>query len=232
MIATITFNMFAFVNGALPLRSYAASIGGRAICRSLRVSHVPVSGARGMTMRKSEAMPFAEAPDSLDPDVVGYRGFDPFGLSTVFDQKLMQEAEIKHCRVCMLAVLGLIVPEFFTFPFYHPPAGALTASKEMHDFFVANGALKQIFLWIGFAEVFGAFALKETLEGDRPAGYFGLDPLNLANTPEKMAKYRLNELKNGRLAMCAVGGIIHQQFITHEPTIYNLTHFHGVPVQF
>jgi hypothetical protein len=132
----------------------------------------------------------------------------------------------------MLAVLGLIVPEFYTFPFYHAPAGALTASSEMHDYFVQLGSLKQILLWVSFAEVFGAFALKETLEGDRAPGYFGLDPLGLASTPEKMHDMRTREIKNGRLAICAVGGIIHQQFITHEPTIYNLTHFHGVPVHY
>lgn len=134
----------------------------------------------------------------------------------------------------MLAVLGLIVPEFFTFPFYSAPSGALTASTEMHDYFVKNGALKQIAFWIHFAEIMGAFALKETLEGDRPAGYFGLDPLAIAGPmgTEKYKKFQLNEIKNGRLAMCAVGGLIHQQFVTHSGSFYWLTHPTGTAVTF
>ena len=35
---------------------------------------------------------------------------------------LQQESEIKHGRVCMLGVVGLIVPEFFHLPMYNSGA--------------------------------------------------------------------------------------------------------------
>lgn len=36
----------------------------------------------------------------------GYAGFDPLGFSDYYDLKWMQEAEIKHGRICMLAAVG------------------------------------------------------------------------------------------------------------------------------
>lgn len=45
-------------------------------------------------------------------------------------------------------------------------------------------------------------------------GAFGFDPLNLAKKPaEVRERYELQELKNGRLAMSAIGGLIHQSIL-------------------
>lgn len=225
--------MFAFAASAAPaLRTSAFT----ASARSVSPARAPAARPAVVCMAdKSPSMPFMNAPEGIPADTPGYAGFDPLGfIDGGFDLKFMQEAEIKHGRVCMLAVLGLVVPEIFTFPFYSAPKGALAASTEMHDYFVNQGALKQLVLWTHFAEVFGAIGLRETLNGDRVPGYFGLDPLNFAGAPgtPKFAKFQLNEIKNGRLAMCAVGGIIHQQFVTHQPTLFNLTHFKGFPTSF
>jgi membrane peptidoglycan carboxypeptidase len=38
-------------------------------------------------------------------------GFDPLGFSEVFDIRVLREAELKHGRIAMLAVLGWIVQE-------------------------------------------------------------------------------------------------------------------------
>lgn len=78
----------------------------------------------------------------------------------------------------------------------------------MQDYFWGNGSIKQILLWTHFLEVFGSYALYETMTGDRMPGYFGLDPLGLAGKPgtAKFAKFQTNEIKNGRLAMIACGG--------------------------
>lgn len=40
-------------------------------------------------------------------------------------------------------------------------------------------------------------------------GVFGFNPLNLKMSDAN----RLKEIKNGRLAMCGVGGVIHSMFI-------------------
>jgi hypothetical protein len=94
----------------------------------------------------------------------------------------------------MLGALGLIFPEVFHLPFYTSPS--FPAATSTHDAFVSSGAMKQILLWVGFAEVFGALGLRETLEGDRAPGYFGLDPLGLGKDPKMAAR----EIKNGRYA--------------------------------
>lgn len=58
--------------------------------------------------------------------------------------------------------------------------------------------------------------------GDREPGNFGLDPLNILNNPTKRAKYELNEIKNGRLAMWAAAGMIMQGVTTDGGALDNL----------
>ena len=69
-------------------------------------------------MQASESVPFLSKPKRLDSSLPGYVGFDPLGLSDYVDVKWLQEGEIKNGRVAMLGVVGLIVPEVFTFPFF------------------------------------------------------------------------------------------------------------------
>jgi hypothetical protein len=53
----------------------------------------------------------------------------------------------------------------------------------------------------------------------RVPGNFGFDPMGLSKgkTPEQVAELELNEIKNGRLAMLAIGGMIHHNWVTGEP---------------
>jgi hypothetical protein len=66
----------------------------------------------------SESVPFLKQPANLDGALPGDVGFDPLGFSDVFDIKVLREAELKHGRIAMLATLGLIVQELYTFPFF------------------------------------------------------------------------------------------------------------------
>lgn len=125
----------------------------------------------------------------------------------------------------MLGVLGILVQELFQFPGVKP-----MSPTAAHDFFVKEGGMSQILLFISFFEIFGAIALRETLEGDRPPGYFGFDPLGLGKNPEVMKKYQLNEIKNGRLAMCAFGGFYHAGLVSKTGVLDQLAHFQGFPV--
>jgi len=135
-------------------------------------------------------------------------GFDPFGFSNYIDLKFLREAEIKHCRITMLAVLGLFVQEFYTLPFYSGPALA----EPSHNFYVAHGAMKQLLLWTSGLEIItGVPALLQMMQGSpRRPGEFGFDPLGLAKNNAAFARWQNAELINGRLAMIAVGGLIHQ----------------------
>lgn len=210
--------MFAFVAPAVT--GFSSTLSGTRVCRAPTVSRHAVS------MKISPAMPFMEQPSVLDDESIpGNAGFDPLNLSTAFNFKFMQEAEIKHCRVAMLGVLGIIVPEIFRFPGVQPMSPAAA-----HDFFVKEGGMSQILLFCSFFEIFGAIALKETLEGDRAPGYFAFDPLGLGKNPEVFKKYQVNEIKNGRLAMCAFGGLYHAGLVSKTGVIDQLTHFQGVPV--
>lgn len=128
-------------------------------------------------------------------------------------------------RVAMLGVTGWLVPELFTWPSaYFKPLDPVAA----HDYMVSTGGMGQILLFILFAEVFGAIALRETIDGDRPPGYFGLDVFGLTKTPEGMKKYAEKEIKNGRLAMIAFGGLYHAFLVSHQGTFEQLAGFKGI----
>ncbi len=49
------------------------------------------------------------------------------------------------------------------------------------------------------------------------SGDFSFDPLGLSKSPAKAARYKLSELKNGRLAMMAFSGIVTQAALTGKP---------------
>lgn len=123
----------------------------------------------------------------------------------------------------MLAVLGFIIPEFIQLPGY-PKMGPIPA----HNYAVQTGGMSQILLWTSFLEVFGTVALISTLKGNRAPGDFCFDPLGLSKDPATKARYQLSEIKNGRLAMCAIGGFVHQGFLAKEGVIAQLTHFQPI----
>jgi len=150
-------------------------------------------------------------------------GFDPLGFTNVFDIKWMREAELKHGRITMLATLGFFVQELFTLPARYFPSG--TIAVDAHDYFVKTGGMQQLLLWFSFAEIFALLGVMYTMNGgDRAPGDFAFDPLKLANTPAKRAQMELSEVKNGRLAMIAIGGMVHQEWYSRKPVLDLLAH--------
>merc|ERR1712127_1044271 len=63
----------------------------------------------------SQALPFAPRPKLLDGTLACDVGFDPFGFAGQDKASLlgMREAEIKHSRLAMLAVVGWPIAELF-----------------------------------------------------------------------------------------------------------------------
>jgi len=61
----------------------------------------------------SVSIPFLKRPSKLDGTHAGDVGFDPLGLSEKLDLYTMMEAETRHARLAMLAVVGWPLSELF-----------------------------------------------------------------------------------------------------------------------
>lgn len=97
----------------------------------------------------------------------------------------------------MLAFVGAVVSEFYTFPWY---SDAPHLWIDRHDWGTHNGSLLQILIWCSFFEIMTMPAVIQMVRGqsDRQPGYFGLDPLGIMKK-DPLAQQK--EVKNGRLAM-------------------------------
>jgi len=165
----------------------------------------------------SQSLPFLTRPENLD-GYVGDVGFDPFGFAKYIDVKFLREAELKHGRVAMLAFVGFLFTEFIRLP------GEIHNEINSVKAFTHVGAqpLWQIFLFCGFLEWTtnkGKMTMLDMFEdSDRVPGDLGFDPMGFSKNPANRQKYQLAELKNGRLAMIAIGGLIHHNFVTGHGT--------------
>lgn len=176
-------------------------------------------------MAKSEALPFAERPAGLDADMytgfngpAGDKGFDPLGFSNheigPFDtaqehMAWIREAEIKHGRICMLAVVGWIAVDL---GFVGPglPAGLRGLSSfQAHDAAVEQGPLIVLMMFCGVFEIAGSGGLAASLKGERVPGDFALTG-GFGKSETELRKLRENEIAHCRLAMMAFSGIVTQ----------------------
>ncbi|KAG5179254.1 light harvesting complex protein [Tribonema minus] len=167
-----------------------------------------------MMAGKSASIPFMPKPEKLDGTVPGDVGFDPLGFSNWVNLDFLREAEIKHGRICMLAVAGWVAVDLGL----HLPGDVHNVgSLEAHDTAVKFGAMSQILLWTSIFEAISTVGVVQMLNGSgRQPGYFGFDPLNFSKDAASKAKLELNEIKNGRLAMLAFSGIVTQAALGND----------------
>jgi len=129
----------------------------------------------GITMmaEKSASIPFLPKPSSLpgDGSIPGDKGFDPLGLSENFDLKWMQEAEIKHGRIAMLAAAGFVAVDLGVLA---PGAPSGYSSVAAHDMAVEKGAMYVLLFAASVFEVCaGVPAVEQMMKGsDRKPGDF------------------------------------------------------------
>jgi len=170
----------------------------------------------------SKALPFLEQP----PNCVGYVGdvgFDPFRFSDFMPVDFLREAELKHGRICQLAVVGFAAVDcgFHIYPL--PEAYEGLTSVTAHDALVKYGAMGQLFLWISVAEVISSVAVMQMLNGSgRQPGDFGLDPVGFlkGKSEEEVNEMKLKEITHCRLAMVAFSGMVTQAVLTQGPFPY------------
>jgi light-harvesting complex I chlorophyll a/b binding protein 1 len=193
----------------------------------------PASAPRNNLMQlnaeKSQALPFMNRPALLDGSMAGDVGFDPLGLSNIDDVGIdlywLREAEVKHARVAMMAVLGIVQVEIFG---PAPGCEAATAKCQMDAFWQIWNSHPQYIafglIMITIIETISGIATTQGREsGERAPGDFGLDPLGYAKgDADKFARLQAQEIANGRLAMWAAAGLLMQGCTTHQGGIENL----------
>jgi len=182
-----------------------------------------------LNAEKSKSLPWMNRPPLLDGSLAGDVGFDPLGLSNIDDVGIdlywLTEAEIKHCRLAMLAVAGFLWVEIFG-----PAPGCEAASDKSqvdafwqlwntHPQYIGAGLVL-----VGLIEAITGIAITTGREnGIRNPGEFGFDPAGFSRgDPAKYEDLKLSEIKNGRLAMWAAAGLLLQSWTTHEGGIENL----------
>jgi len=180
-----------------------------------KLAAVTSSSTMQMAAEMSKSMPFIQRPPALTGDMPGDVGFDPLGMSENLNLGYMQAAELKHCRVAMLAVVGVLVTQFI-----HLPAEQFSASSPLE-------AISKVPL-AGHLQIFGLIAgfemasLSRTYDDSTDAwGKLIQDPSGAkqfaAKSAADKAKAQLQEVKNGRLAMMAIMGMLVQTALFGHP---------------
>jgi hypothetical protein len=159
----------------------------------------------------SKSIPFLTVPEKLDGSMPGDMGFDPMGLSDIqYDLKYARWAELKHGRICMLAVVGMVWQEYGP----HLPGDAY-ATRDPFEAIASAGFASnfQTFLAIGVVEC----ANWNKYFGDGEPGDIGWSGGQLNKMSEQQIFTRkTSEIVHCRLAMIAFIGATHQTFLLHK----------------
>merc|ERR1712091_714286 len=117
----------------------------------------------------------------------------------------MREAELKHGRICMLAVVGWLTVDAGI----HFPGEKYTGIDALHahDAMLASGNMGVMLLFAAVAELTSMVSVVQAAKGSgREAGDFGLDPLEFCGNPDTKKFMLEAETTHARLAMLGFSG--------------------------
>ena len=153
---------------------------------------------------------------------LGY--WDPFGMMAFQDEEKFRrnrELELKHGRICMVATIGMIVPDLFG-----RFGGDLSPSMglKFSDIPCTIEAIYKVptFGWLQIFALAGAIEAKNQAFPEN----YGYPPFwGRINTlePEEKQKKLLAEINNGRLAMVAMAAIVAQNGATGQSLVEQFT---------
>jgi len=149
-------------------------------------------------------MQMASVDDMIGKYSIKGTVYDPLDLASKYDLNWLREAELKHGRVCMMAFAGFIANDAgIKFP---GAAFEGISSIDAHDKMVESGHMWALLAAVGALEAIHMSVVVPKLDGDWgdwEPGNYGLDPFKLDSPSRREA-----ELKNGRLAMLAISGLV------------------------
>jgi light-harvesting complex I chlorophyll a/b binding protein 1 len=157
----------------------------------------------------SKSIPFLVRPEKLDGTVPGDMGFDPMRLSDIqTDLNYARWAEVKHGRICMLAIVGIIVQQAGI----HFPGEAYT-NTDIFGAISSVGWAANIQILCAIAIVEGSTFYKHYSDDSTP-GDIGWGNKVLYDLSPEQQKVRLEqEIIHGRLAMIAFVGAVVQTLV-------------------
>ena len=188
----------------------------------------PTEIERTIPSGNSIALPWMKRPDILDGSLPGDAGFDPLGFAkSEEDLTFYRQAEIKHCRLAMLAAAGWPLSEVFDqklASIFGLPEVVDSAGRAPS---LLNGGLGKVspVYWVAVLGAAAAIDLygieKAKAEPSAEPGDLGFDPLGLyPKDPAGRKEMKTKELKNGRLAMVAITAFAAQEFVTKIGVAY------------
>jgi len=225
-----------------------AEEGGKITKSDRKIANTGIMGTAGVGVSE-QSLSYLDGslPGDFGFDPLGLS--DPEGAGAAISPSWLAYAEVIHCRWAMLGAAGAIAPEILgnmgiipkeTGVVWFasgviPPLGAPEYWTDAYTLFTAELTL------MAFAELrrYNDFrkpgsnskqwflGLEAVLGGSGNPAYPGGQWFNMANfgskRPEDMAKLKLNEIKNGRLAMIATLGYAIQAIATGEGPAANLS---------
>lgn len=202
---------------------------------------ISATSGRYDSLKRSLTLPFFERPSKLDGSHAGDFGFDPLGFTEEFDLYYMQECELRHARLAMLAAVGWPMSELVA------PDWMLQDGRAPS---VLNGVNPLSFLAIVAAlGAFGFFEYKTSLRrnvdtklGDihrtdmaliwkyGVAGDYDFDPYNLYSIlgDDAIGRKALREVEvsHGRYAMVGITYFAAWEALTGNAIVENNPLFH------